>query len=423
MAAARPNPRPALGAQRVLQAVRARTVVTRKELHEESGVRETQLRRIITDLKFAKLLDETGPRIGTQRPIHLAGAAGNLIGVDVTLDRVTVAVARLDFERLDDPALATVQVTMDDPPATLNAIADLVVAQAGRCSIDVNTLVGVAIAMPGPMRRVDGVTGSPQLLRGWDGIQVGVEIETRLHNAGMGGVKVIVANDASLAALGTYTRGRMLNPTMCPDDLIYVRVETGVGAGIVMKGHLVTGADGFAGEIGHIRTEPDGEVCTRCGQRGCLESFASASAILERVRKRAREDKRPIPASLLDAVSARDPDALQSIELGGWHLGLVLGGIANLLNPSWIVLGGWVAETQWFHATARESLDRFGLRLAAQSVHVTTWQSMPAEIEPLRGLGERDPGLVFSPELLGALAFVIDELGDEYLFAAMEHQR
>ena len=143
----------------------------------------------------------------------------------------------------------------------------------------------------------------------------------------------MVENDANAWTLGEYWRGAARG---C-QNVVLLTLGTGIGGGLVSGGRLLRGANGFAGEIGHIVVDPDGPPCP-CGQRGCWERFASGSALARMAGGRRGED--------VTAAAARgDADALELIDRFAWWLALGLANLANILDPSLIVLGGGLIES------------------------------------------------------------------------------
>lgn len=167
-------------------------------------------------------------------------------------------------------------------------------------------------------------------------------------------VVVVVENDANSAAWGEFTFGAGVDV----DDLLMVTVGTGIGGGIVLEGELLRGGFGFAGEVGHIRMVPDGELCG-CGNRGCLEAYASGSALVRRTRShvelqpevaagllgRAGGDPMNIDGPMItEAAKAGDEFARSQLaELGQW-LGEGVASLAAVLDPKVVVVGGGVCE-------------------------------------------------------------------------------
>ncbi|MCX6559091.1 MAG: ROK family protein [Candidatus Aminicenantes bacterium] len=166
---------------------------------------------------------------------------------------------------------------------------------------------------------------------GLDGIEIEAVLERLL------GVPVRADNDANLAAFGEWRHGAGRGVA----NLILLTIGTGIGAGIIADGKLLRGARGYAGEVGHMSIRPDGEPCA-CGGRGCLETEASARAIIRRYREAAGADG-PLTAEEIQALAtAGDDKARMAIAESARCLGLGLGILINLLNPEKILLGGGV---------------------------------------------------------------------------------
>jgi predicted NBD/HSP70 family sugar kinase len=194
---------------------------------------------------------------------------------------------------------------------------------------------------------------------------------------------VEVDNDANLGALGELWFGAARGLA----DVVYLKVSSGIGAGFVLDGSVYRGSTGNAGEIGHVLVRPEGAVC-RCGKRGCLESVASAPALVELLRP-THGPELTVPG-LIDLVAAGDLGALRVVDDAGRAIGRVLADLCDLLNPEAIVVGGDLAVAgEPFLAAIRQVIDRRALPAAARAVDVR-----PAE------LGNR-------AEVLGALALVI----------------
>ncbi|PMD73416.1 ROK family glucokinase [Companilactobacillus nuruki] len=170
------------------------------------------------------------------------------------------------------------------------------------------------------------------------------------------GLPVTIENDANVAALGERWQGAGNNA----DDVVFVTLGTGVGGGIITNGKLVQGANGAAGEIGHVTVDPNGFMCT-CGKRGCLETIASATGIVRVARDRASEyagnselkemldDGQDISAKDVFDLAKKDDDlAVIVADYVCDSLGFVLGNIANTLNPKYIVIGGGVSAAGEF---------------------------------------------------------------------------
>lgn len=208
-----------------------------------------------------------------------------------------------------------------------------------RCEV-----LAVALGVPGPVNFEQGIVRFAPNLPGWDN----VPLRAMLHD--VLGVRVFVANDADVAALGElrFGAGRGVR------HMVYMTISTGVGGGIILDGHLFTGGHGLGGEIGHMTIEPFGLRCS-CGNVGCLETLASGTAIGRRARERVAAGE---PSALLDmvggdvaritardvsaAAQAGDALAIDVFREAGTYVGVAIVDLMFLLNPSLFVLGGSV---------------------------------------------------------------------------------
>lgn len=193
---------------------------------------------------------------------------------------------------------------------------------------------GAGVGCAGLIDENRGVLTASPNLKAWEGAAL-----ARIASAYFS-VPVRIQNDASCAAYGESkargTRGR---------DLVLITLGTGVGGGIVSDGHLVRGADGFGGEIGHITVDAHGPRC-HCGSRGCLEVFAGSYGIHRTARAQLR---RSVPAAdvrtwrIFQKASEGERWARETVRITGEHLGIGIAILLNLLNPSFVVIGGGAA--------------------------------------------------------------------------------
>src|SRR3954447_4118661 len=255
--------------ERILALLRERGPMSQADLARASGLSPATISGIARELREAGWLeDDDGESPERRRDLALSRSAGVAAGIDFDHSHVRVAVADLAHTVLAEA----------EEPLDVDHEADEGVALAGRLvrrllddvGVAADRVTGVGMGLPGPLRRDSGEIGDSAILPGWIGARPEALMEAELGRA------VRVENDANLGALAEIVwgagRGR--------SDLVYVKVATGVGAGLVLNGRLYQGAGGTAGEIGHVTIDERGPVC-RCGNRGCLESFAGAEAVLE----------------------------------------------------------------------------------------------------------------------------------------------
>lgn len=198
--------------------------------------------------------------------------------------------------------------------------------------------MGVGIGLPGPVDR-GMILGCVNL--GWGIFSIVEEFSKAFHN-----VPVYAGNDANIAALGEYVAGAGKGMK----NMIMVTLGTGVGGGIIIDGRILEGANGGAGEIGHIPVNPQEQDTCGCGKKGCLEQYASATGIVRIAEKLRKENgNTALPAGctakqVFDYAKEGDELAMQAVEELGRYIGLALASCACVLNPEGIVIGGGVSR-------------------------------------------------------------------------------
>lgn len=198
--------------------------------------------------------------------------------------------------------------------------------------------MGVGIGLPGPVDR-GMILGCVNL--GWGIFSIVEEFSKAFHN-----VPVYAGNDANTAALGEYVAGAGKGMK----NMMMITLGTGVGGGIIIDGRILEGANGGAGEIGHIPVNPQEQDICGCGKKGCLEQYASATGIVRVAEKLRKENgNTALPAGctakqVFDCAKEGDELAMQAVEELGRYLGLALASCACVLNPEGIVIGGGVSR-------------------------------------------------------------------------------
>ncbi|GAA5145608.1 ROK family transcriptional regulator [Nocardioides marinquilinus] len=204
--------------------------------------------------------------------------------------------------------------------------------------------MGVGCGVPGPVDFWRGVSVAPPLMPGWDGYPVRDTVAREL------GCPAVLDNDVNVMAMGEQHAGVARQAR----DLLFVKIGTGIGCGIVVDGQLYRGANGCAGDIGHIQVTPDGVQCA-CGNHGCLEALAGGAALARNATDAALDGRSAVLAELLDehgtlgaealgvAVSRGDPAASVLLRECGQRVGQVIAGLVSFFNPGMIVIGGRVS--------------------------------------------------------------------------------
>ncbi|MFE9562978.1 ROK family transcriptional regulator [Streptomyces sp. NPDC006487] len=373
--------------ERVVRAVRLAGSLTQAEIARSTGLSAATVSNIVRELKEAGTVEVTDTSAGGRRArsVSLSGDAGIVIGVDFGHTHLRVAVGNLAHQVLaEESEPLDVDASWVDGFDRAEALVGRLVEGIG---IGRDKVIGVGLGVPGPIDLESGTLGSTAILPGWAGINPRRELSQRL------GVPVYVDNDANLGALGelVWGSGRGVK------DLAYIKVASGVGAGLVINGQIYRGPGGTAGEIGHITLDESGPVC-RCGNRGCLETFAAARYVLPLLQS--SHGPELTMERVVELARGGDPGCRRVITDVGRHIGSGVASLCNLLNPSRVVLGGSLADAgELVLAPIRESVGRYAIPSAARQLSVLTGS-----------LGGR-------AEVLGALALVLSEMGDSTLLA------
>ncbi|SEN34833.1 ROK family protein (putative glucokinase) [Actinacidiphila rubida] len=371
--------------ERVVRAVRLAGSLTQAEIARSTGLSAATVSNIVRELRDNGTVQVTPTSSGGRRArsVALSGDAGIVVGVDFGHSHLRVAVGNLAHQVL---AEQSEPIDVDASASQgFDRAEQLVARLVESTGVSPEKVLGVGLGVPGPIDVETGALGSTAILPGWSGINPRQELSDRL------GVPVQVDNDANLGALGelVWGGGRGVK------DLAYIKVASGVGAGLVIDGRIYRGPGGTAGEIGHITLDESGPVC-RCGNRGCLETFTAARYVLELLRGSHGEGL-TIPR-MVQLGREGDPGCRRVIGDVGRHIGMGVASLCNLLNPSRVVLGGDLAEAgELVLGPIRESVSRYAIPSAAQRLSV-----VPG------ALGAR-------AEVLGALALVLSEMGDSTL--------
>jgi predicted NBD/HSP70 family sugar kinase len=358
--------------------------LSRAQLADATGLSRTTIHGLVRELRSDGAIDE---RVGrpvagrrTGRPpavLRLRPRSGAVVGVDLGHRHLRVAVADLGGRILGERA-ADARV---DPSAhaTLDLAAALVKRTLRESGVRRRTVSEAVLGLPGPVNHQAGtVAVVGRIMRDWSGVAPAQELGARIR------LPVRLENDGNLGALGELAYG-VANGA---NDFVYVKLATGIGAGLVLGGRLYRGNAGYAGEIGHVQVADNGMLCS-CGSRGCLSTYASGSHLVDLLQP---HHEQPLAvADIVELTRAGDPIARRVVSDAGRAVGRVLADLCNTMNPSTIVIGGILAGCGATLLDAvRESVNRYAQPLIAGDVNVVAGN-----------LGER-------AEVLGAVALALD---------------
>ncbi|GAA2173829.1 ROK family transcriptional regulator [Agrococcus versicolor] len=351
---------------------------TQSELADRTGLANATVSNIVKDLRERGSVS-TSPTVHGGRRATLvtleAQDGPTVVGVDFGRRHVRIAIARTDLQPLAEDSVAL--------PAGHHASESLAVAATRldelleEVGLDRGRIAGTCVGVPGPIDMRTGTIAGHTILPEWVGVS-----QDRVAEAL--GLPVEVANDADLGAIAERTAGAYRGV----DDLMFVKVGTGIGTGLVLGGRLHRGSIGIAGELGHVQVDPQGPLCV-CGNRGCLETLASVRIMTQELSAALR---RPVTtADIVEGALGGDPVTRRVIEDAGAAIGRATANAANLLAPSVIVVGGpLVAVGDLLLDPVRDGFRRFAIHALAESTEIVA-----------SSLGER-------AEVLGALVLARD---------------
>jgi predicted NBD/HSP70 family sugar kinase len=344
----------------VLETVRAAGPLTRHELGVRLGLtRSTVSQRVDLLIERGLLtMDEPAASTGGRRAARLVfnPSSGAVLAADIGATHFRVALATLGGEILAEGAG---KIQLDEGPETVLEQLDTefctLLTTAGRGREDVRA---VGVGLPGPVEFATGRPVSPPIMPGWDGYPVSDWLRNRY------GVPAVIDNDVNIAARGEH---QLVWPNV--EHLLFVKVATGIGCGIVASGRLYRGERGAAGDIGHIRISGRDDVICECGNTGCLEAVASGRALARRATELGFDARGS--RDVVALVAAQELPVIRLVREAGRFLGEVLASVVNALNPSVIVIGGSLAEAhQQLFAGLRETIYQRSTPLATQRLEI-----------------------------------------------------
>ncbi|WP_309069493.1 ROK family transcriptional regulator, partial [Microbacterium sp.] len=292
------------------------------------------------------------------RRIALIPEARLALAIDVGASHVQVGLTNLVGDVLLRRRAPLSVAEGPDPVLSLALeIADALLAELGR---DRSAIIAVGVGLPGPVHFSTGRPSKPPIMPGWDGFDVPGWFDDHIP------APVLVDNDVNIMALGEHSR---LDQDI--DHFLFVKVATGIGAGIISGGLLQRGAQGIAGDIGHVRVGRGEGVLCPCGNEGCLEALASGPAVASELRAQGIEAV--TARDVVSLVAAGDLRTIQAVRQAGRDLGEVLAASISFLNPSVISIGGQMAAAgEHLLAGVREVVYQRAMPLATRNLQIMT---------------------------------------------------
>lgn len=369
---------------RIVNLVRTGEAETRPEIGRITDLgRGVVAQRVATAISMGYLEDgDYGPSSGGRAPRRLRFRADQALIIVCALGALHIRVGIAD---LGSDILADAHQDWDiarGPAETLDAatamIDELLAAHPGV------PVWGIAVGLPGPVDFASGRPVAPPIMPGWNGF----DVRRRFHERY--GAPAWIDNDVNLLALGERARRRPDRP-----DLVYCKIGSGIGAGLVSAGRLHRGTTGAAGDIGHVRVSGAEDPC-RCGKIGCLEAVAGGWALVRDAQReleagaagllarRVAEGEPLTPTSLARAAEDGDALAISLVHRSARVIGDAIATLVNVFNPGVIVIGGALAAAgEIYLAEVRQRVYERSMPLATRDLAIVS--SRPGEREPLRG--------------------------------------
>ena len=382
----------AVALRRVLALVASGEATSRVQIARQTSLARSTIGQHVDYLLRRGIFEETetGASVRGRPPkmLTISPRAGTVAVADVDVSTTRVAIADLTGRLLGRDVLAI--PVEEGPDALLDALTERLRALLAAHGGDDVPVREVVVGLPGPVDFQHGCAVRPPIMPGWDAYPVGARLRERF------GAPVVVDNDVNLMALGEAAREDIDPP------LLAVKIGGGIGAGIITAdGRVHRGADGAAGDIGHLRASSHTDTLCRCGKTGCVEAVASHSAVLRELGfldgENGARDIANGTRLLTEAVANGDPRALYQVRQAATEIGEVVAMLVHMYNPRTLVLGGPLSEQRdELLSGVRAVVYQRALPLATRRLTITTTE--PDSDPALRGaisLATRD---IFAPD-------------------------
>jgi glucokinase-like ROK family protein len=348
--------------------------VSRADLARQTGLTRSAITAIVNQLLESGFVREQmqGYRASNRKPVLLEinPAKGWVVGIDMGVTHLAIVV--VDFSAHPIAEFETPFDITLGPEKCLDMVNDFFYKTLENAGLQPTEIMAVGLGVPGPVWLESGTVCSPPIMPGWHNYPI------RKHLEAIWKLPLSLSNDAELGALGEWAYGAGRGEK----NLIYIKVGSGVGCGLLLNGRIYSGARGCAGEIGHTIIIEGGPTCS-CGNSGCLEAIAGGAGIARMAREAIANGRRTQLDTMndLDKITARDVAAAarqgdlvaqQIISEAGVYLGTAIATLVNIINPGQIVVGGGVAQLgDLLLEPIRQSVETRSLLSCRESLRIT----------------------------------------------------
>jgi len=348
--------------------------MSRADLAERMGLTRAAVSLIVTELLNSGVIQEAEIRsVPSGRPpmmLEINPKLGLVGAIDMGASHMSIAVADFTARILQE-----FEIPLDiknGPKVCLAEANQQLLKLLESQGLSISSISAVGVGVPGPVITEAGMVLAPPIMPGWDRYPIRSTLEK------MWGCPVTLNNDAELGALGEWAYGAGRGEK----NIAYIKVGTGIGAGLILNQQIYGGTTGAAGEIGHLTIDENGPLCN-CGNHGCLEAFASGYAIAQQGQLLIQSGKRTLLSDLrsekitahevAEAARRGDLHAQEILRRSGTFIGIAIAGLINLFNPSIVIIGGGVAQVgDLLTAPIRQAVRERAMRASEQSMRITT---------------------------------------------------
>jgi glucokinase-like ROK family protein len=348
--------------------------MSRADLAERMGLTRAAVSLIVTELLNSGVIQEAEIRsVPSGRPpvmLEINPKLGLVGAIDMGASHMSIAVADFTARILQE-----FEIPLDiknGPKVCLAEANQQLLKLLESQGLSISSISAVGVGVPGPVITEAGMVLAPPIMPGWDRYPIRSTLEK------MWGCPVTLNNDAELGALGEWAYGAGRGEK----NIAYIKVGTGIGAGLILNQQIYGGTTGAAGEIGHLTIDENGPLCN-CGNHGCLEAFASGYAIAQQGQFLIQSGKRTLLSDLgsekitahevAEAARRGDLHAQEILRRSGTFIGIAIAGLINLFNPSIVIIGGGVAQVgDLLTAPIRQAVRERAMRASEQSMRITT---------------------------------------------------
>lgn len=345
---------------RVISSFLGLSTLTRQEIQAKTSLSRVTVSQVVQELIDHKILIEADqlPSNGGRKPNALTvNPDYGYIGICYfSATALTVAVS--DLSGVIKNERREFNMIEEGPAKALPRSSEwLLEALKG---IPKSKLLGIVVGVPGPVEHKTGVVINPPIMRGWDGVNISA------HFNDIFDVPVFLENDVNLMVIAEH---RLIYPDV--DNLIFVKMSTGIGSGLIIDGRLYRGSQGSAGDIGHVQLDALKGLPCRCGHHDCVESFSSGWALIEKLKGMGYKVK--TVSDLVSAARKGNAEITRILNEAAGYIGHAIADAVNLLNPSKVVIQGRISESSdRVLATIKEVVYQRASALASKNLEIVS---------------------------------------------------